>query len=213
MKILLLCGGRVGSYSVAEWLSEELNLKFIVEQDYSIDYKIEDNIIVKRTIDNNDFDLKDLNYFDKVIILYRKNTLKQSESNLYAILRNKWHHSSKTNEDGYYEINENFLIENHNNIWGSKYDLDIQKEKILGLDFGFKISYEEIFEDMIGQKLIENYIGFESKTKLNPSLKLRSNDYLTTIRSYEREIKKIKTVLDLLHFELNELKKNNRSLL
>ena len=49
MRILLLCGFRVGSYTLAEWLSNELNLKFIKELNHSIDYKNVDNIIVKRT--------------------------------------------------------------------------------------------------------------------------------------------------------------------
>jgi hypothetical protein len=212
MKILLLCGGRVGSYSVAEWLSEELNLKFIVEQDYSVDYKIENNIIVKRTIGNNDFEFRDVIYFDKIIILYRENTLKQAESNLYAVLNNNWHHTSKTKQDGYYEIDEDFLIENHDNLWGSKRDLDRQKKEMLNLNFGIKISYEDIFEEEIGQKTIEEYVGFKSKTLINNKLKLRKNNNNLSVRSYEREINKLTLKLEELFFELKEIKINNKVL-
>jgi len=212
MKILLLCGGRVGSYSVAEWLAEELNLLFIVEKDYSVDYKTTDNIILKRTISNDNFDLEDVKYFDKTIILYRNNTLKQSESNMYAILNGRWHHTSKTKTDGYYEINEDFLIEHHNNIWGSKKDLNRQKKEMLSLNFGLKISYEDIFENEIGQKIIENYIGFESKTLLDKKLKLRKDDYESGIRSYKREINKLISELEELYYELNEIKNNNKTL-
>ncbi len=172
MKILLLCGGRVGSYTIAEWLSKELTLTFITEMNDSINYKNMNNIILKRTLDNNNFNFEDIKHFDKIIILYRKNTLEQSESNLFAILKNKWHHSKDT-EDGYYEIDEKFLVENHDTIWLSKYHNDHENQRLLDLDFGFKITYEDIFEDLIGQKLIEDYIGFKSKINLNPMLKLR----------------------------------------
>ena len=106
MKILLISNGRTGSYSICEWLSKELTVKFITEIEDSLNYKVEDNFILKRTLSNNDFDLKDIIFFNKIIILYRKNTLKQSESNLYAILRKKWHHYSNSIIDGYYEIDE-----------------------------------------------------------------------------------------------------------
>ena len=76
MKILLISNGRTGSYSICKWLSNELNIKFITEKDYSLNYKVEDNFILKRTLSNNDFDLKDIIFFNKIIILYRKNTLK-----------------------------------------------------------------------------------------------------------------------------------------
>ena len=191
MKILLISNGRTGSYSICEWLSKELNLKFITEIEDSLNYKVEDNFILKRTLSNNDFDLKDIIFFNKIIILYRKNTLKQSESNLYAILRKKWHHYSNSIIDGYYEIDEDFLINNHETIWNSKYQLDNEKNKMLNLKFGFKISYEEIFEDKIGQKLISDYVGFTPITNLDFKLKMRTNDNQSQINSYEREVKRL----------------------
>ena len=135
MKILLISNGRTGSYSICEWLSKELNVKFITEIEDSLNYKVEDNFILKRTLSNNDFDLKDIIFFNKIIILYRKNTLKQSESNLYAILRKKWHHYSNSIIDGYYEIDEDFLINNHETIWNSKYQLDNEKNKMAERSF------------------------------------------------------------------------------
>ena len=167
MKILLISNGRTGSYSVCGWLSKELNLKFIPEIDIYTNYKVEDNIILKRTLSNNNFDLEDIKYFDKIIVLYRKNTLKQSESSLYAILRKKWHHSPNTIPDGYYELNEDFLKNNHEIIWELKYEGDKEKIKMLNLNFGLKISYEQIFEEKIGQKIISDYLDFTPKINLN----------------------------------------------
>jgi hypothetical protein len=220
MKILLISNGRTGSYSICEWLSKELNLKFIVEMDLSFNYKIGNNFIVKRTLFNNNFDLEDVKYFDKIIILYRKNTLKQSESSLYAILRKKWHHYSDSIIDGYYKIDEDFLIKNHEIIWDSKHQMDNEKNEMLNLKFGLKISYEEIFEDKIGQKLISDYIDFNPKTNLDFELKMRKNDDQLQIDSYEREIKRLLLNIQYLkndNEELNNvisfLKKSNSKLL
>jgi hypothetical protein len=220
MRILLISNGRTGSYSICEWLSKELNLKFIVERDLSFNYKIGNNFILKRTLFNNNFDLEDVKYFDKIIILYRKNTLKQSESNLYAILRKKWHHNSDSIIDGYYKIDKDFLIKNHEIIWDSKYQMDNEKNEMLNLKFGLKISYEEIFEDKIGQKLISDYIDFNPKTNLDFELKMRKNDDQSQIDSYEREIKRLLLNIQYLkndNEELNNvisfLKKSNFKLL
>ena len=205
MKILLLCGGRVGSYTIAEWLSKELTLTFIAEKNDSINYMNMDNFILKRTLDNNNFNLEDIKYFDKIIILYRKNTLEQSESYLFAKLRNKWHHS-KDSEDGYYEISEEFLVKNHNTIWKTKYYYNRENQRLLDLNFGIKITYEDIFEDLIGQKIIEDYVGFKSKINLNPMLKLRKNKDKTTINSYEREIDKLNKKIESLNSIINNYK-------
>jgi hypothetical protein len=213
MKILLLCGGRVGSYTLAKWLAKELNLEFFNEMDHSIDYKQANNIIVKRTIENNDFNLDDSVYFDKIIKLYRKNTLKQAESSLYAILNKKWHHTSETETDGFYEIDEDFLIENHKKIWLNKNFINEENKKLLKLNFGFEISYEEIFELFIGEKLIEDYIGFKSKTKIDVSHKLRKENEQHLINSYEREIESLVLKTDDIKNEMDDLKNKNKILI
>lgn len=207
MKILLISNGRTGSYSICEWLSKELNIKFITEIDNFLDYKVEDNFILKRTLSNNDFDLEDIKHFDKIIVLYRKNTLKQSESNLYAILKNKWHHYSDDITDGYYEIDEDFFIKNHETIWNSKYQLDEEKNVMLNLKFGIKVSYEEIFEEEVGEKIILNYLDFNPKIKLNSKLKMRKESpQQYAINSYEREYKRLLIRIEGLENENKELK-------
>ena len=207
MKILLISNGRTGSYTVCEWLSKELNIKFITEIDDSLDYKVEDNFILKRTLSNNDFDLKDIIYFDKIIVLYRENTLNQSESGLYAILKNKWHHTSDDITDGYYEIDEDFFIKNHETIWNSKYQLDEEKNVMLNLKFGIKVSYEEIFEEEVGEKIISNYLDFSPKIKLNTKLKMRKESpQQYAINSYEREYKRLLIRIEGLENENKELK-------
>jgi len=207
MKILLITNGRTGSYSICKWLSKELNIKFITETDLHFNYKTEDNFIIKRTLFNNNFDLEDITYFDKIIILYRKNTLKQSESNTYAIFKNKWHHYSDYIIDGYYETDEDFLIKNHKTIWESKYQLDEEKNEMLNLKFGIKVSYEEIFEEEVGEKIILEYIEFSPKTKIDISLKLRKESpQQYAINSYERENKRLLIRIEDLKNKNKELK-------
>lgn len=206
MKILLISNGRTGSYSICEWLSKELNVKFINELCNSFDYKVEDNIILKRTLSNNNFDLEDIKYFDKIIILYRKNTLKQSESSLYAILRKKWHHTSDNIIDGYYEINEDFLEKNHEIIWETKYEMDKEKLKMIDCNFGLKISYEQIFEEKIGQKVISDYLDFTPQMDLNFALKMRKENHEWIYDSYETEIKKLLIENNFLKNQYVELK-------
>ena len=213
MKILLLSEGRTGSYSVMDWLSLDLKLQIISEQQ-PCDYINRNNIIVKRMLSNGDFNLEDIKYFDKIIILYRENTLQQSESSLWAILKKKWHHSFDT-KDGFYSIDENYLIENHKEIWDNKYQSDKRLILYKSLDFGLKISYEDIFDNLIGQKILEDYIGFVSTTTLalSPN-KLRIYNPTQTINSLVREMSRVNIALENknqeiggLHKEINELKK------
>ena len=159
MKILLLCEGRTGSYSVMEWIEQCLGLKIIGETT-EFDYKNNDDFIIKRTLSNNDFDINDYIYFDKVIILYRKDTLQQSLSLIYALLNQKWHHSFGT-EDGFYKLDEDFLIEHHDDIWEKKYRYDEINQTYINLNFGQKITYEEIFIKKTGEQILKDYLNID----------------------------------------------------
>jgi hypothetical protein len=213
MKILLLSEGRTGSYSVMDWLSLDLKLRIIGELQ-PCDYVNTDNIIVKRTLSNNDFNLEDIKYFDKIIVLYRENTLEQAESSLWAIFEKKWHHTFDT-KDSFYMTDDRYLIENHKEIWDNKYQSDKSLMFYKSLDFGLKISYEDIFNNLIGQKMLEDYIGFTSTTTLSlSSNKLRTHNQIQTINSLVREMGRINVILENknleignLYEEINKLKK------
>ena len=212
MKILLLSEGRTGSYSVMDWLSLDLKLRIISELQ-PCDYINTDNIILKRTLSNNDFNLEDIKCFDKVIVLYREDTLQQAESSLWAILEKKWHHTFGT-RDGFYTTDDRYLIDNHKEIWDIKYGLDKSLMSYKSLDFGLKISYEDIFDNRIGQKMLEDYIEFTSTTTLGlSSNKLRIHNPRQTINSLVREMSRINKELENknsengnLNVEINKLK-------
>ena len=168
MKILLIAEGRCGSHSLGEWLSEELRIPFIREYEENT-YK--DNFIIKRG-------LKEINLnetYDFYIRLYRENTVKQSESAIHAILSDSYHIEDINKQ---YEIDEKFLRENHELIWQSKLNSDIDNKELKQLDLGLLVSYEQIFVDEIGEKLITDYIGFTPKISIiNPNRKFRKENY------------------------------------
>jgi hypothetical protein len=211
MKILLLSEGRTGSYSVMDWLSLDLKLQ-IIDELQPCDYVNTDNIIVKRTLSNNDFNLEDIKYFDKIIVLYRENTLEQAESSLWSILKKKWHHTFDT-KDGFYNTDDRYLIDNHKEIWNSKYQFDKSLILYKSLDFGLKISYEDIFDNRVGQKILEDYIGFTSTTTLAlSSNKLRIYNLRQTINSLVREMSRINIDLENKNLEIDGLYKEINNL-
>jgi uncharacterized protein YxjI len=211
MKILLLCEGRVGSYSLMNWIkSNNDNLKIVGELEH-FDHTKDLDVIVKRSLSNDEFNLKDNfnenthKFYDKIIILYRENTLEQSESSIWAQNKKNWHPNKK------YVIDIDFLKENHNDIWELKYRMDELLTIYKSFNYGFKISYEDIFENRIGQKLIEDYLGFKSNTPIeNSAIKLRINNELTTIESLHREIKILKKKLFEVSEELKDIKIRRR---
>jgi hypothetical protein len=225
MKILLLSEGRTGSYSVMEWIQVDLKLKIIGETT-PYDYINNDDIIVKISLSNDDFDLDYVKYFDKVIILYREDTLSQAESSLWAIQKKTWHHSSDK-LDAFYETDDNYLISNHYEIWDIKYRLDKTLKQYKSLDFGLHITYEDIFENKNKniQKKIEEYIGFVATTTLAiSSNKLRIYNPRQTLSSLIREMGRMHSVLEDKNYEIGNLyreidelklivKKNNNKLI
>ena len=199
MKILLLSEGRTGSYSVMDWISESLKLNIVTELD-NFDYINNDNFIFKRSLSNNNFNLDDVKYFNKIIILYREDTLSQSLSSIYTILNKKWRHS-KDKKDGFYVLDEEFLNENHNQIWDTKYSYDELNKIYKNLDFGLKITYENIFVEKIGQKMLEDYIGFSSEINLfDETNKLHKVNQNVLINFLKKEI-------DIQHKKIKDLTK------
>lgn len=137
MKILLISNGRCGSYSVLEWLSENLNLTIIPELE---DINVNDDFIVKRAPDN----IRNISQYDFIIRLYRENVASTAESNHWAINHNEWHKN--------YEIPYEYLVENHDEIKQMVVDFTNENEKIRNMNVGLLVTYEEIFMDKTGKK-------------------------------------------------------------
>lgn len=182
MKILIYSEGRVGSHSLGRWLSQNLSMPFIAES-VEFDYENEDNFIRKIYFYPNGnttsqqwlVEKKPVKFecFDKVICLYRENTLDQAISYLQRIDTQRFHYS-EDKFDAYYELTKEFCDKYYPEIFRTIKMLNRNNEELKNLEVGLLLSYEEIFLENTGQKKIEEYIGFNSKTNLyDPRHKLR----------------------------------------
>lgn len=166
MKILLFSTYRTGSYELLDWLSKELKLTPVIEIDVA---EVNDNIVIKRTLDNVDFNVIDEHKkFDYTILLYRENTMLQAESNYYALKNQVWH-------DNKYEISKDEIIENSELINGFNRVFMNEKNMLKNLNINcLRITYEEIFIEGTGQSKIESYLNFKAdKNLFNLDRKLR----------------------------------------
>jgi LPS sulfotransferase NodH len=133
--------------------------------------------------------------FDKIIRLYRENTLDQAISYLQTIDTQRFHHSDNK-FDAYYELTKEFCDKYYPEIYRTIKMSNRNNEELKNLGVGLLLSYEEIFLENTGQKKIEEYIGFESKTNLyDPRHKLRVKNeeidsYLETLlEDYRKNLK------------------------
>jgi hypothetical protein len=177
MRILVYSGERTGSYSLCKWISSELGLKFLTElEEWNPEM---DEVVVKRSVyfrNNPDyFDIhSSFQHFDKIVLLYRNDVVAQSESTIFAERRKKWHHTNDMELDGYYTIDNTFLKENERDIVALSYKLEKDKDFITGLDYGLKISYEELYGTKAGELKMYKYLDIIPTLRLNnPELKLR----------------------------------------
>jgi hypothetical protein len=205
MKILIYSEGRVGSHSLGRWLSHNLSVPFIAESE-EFDYENNDNFIRKiyfypkhgsNTSQQWFVEKKPVKFecFDKIICLYRENTLDQSISYLQTIDTQRFHHS-ENKFDAYYELSKEFCDKYYPEIFRTMKMSNKNNEELKNLGVGLLLSYEEIFLENVGQKKIEDYIGFESKTNLyDPRHKLRvknaeNDSYLENLlENYRKNLK------------------------
>lgn len=175
MKILIYSEGRVGSHSLGNWLQKELNFPFISES-MEFDYENEDDFI-RKIYFRPQYSLEDrkrlmseskpikFECFDKIIRLYRKNTFHQSISNINTLHTKRFQHS-QGKFDNYYEIDKEFCDKYYFDIFKLIKTSEQNNIDLENLNLGLFISYEEIFVENTGQKKLEEYLGFQSKTNI-----------------------------------------------
>ena len=204
MRIILISEGRVGSYSVTDWLSEELNLPFVAELEEN---HYQDNFIVKRNIDDAEIYNREYDYY---IRLYRENTIKQAESLQRALVSGVYRDINFKK----YEINKNFLATYHDDIWAHKVHADNMNAKLFEINLGILLSYEEIFIDGTGEKKISDYIGFTPRTPLNNNLKkFRKENYRLENISALLEIKKLENIIKDFNEQRNNMAEDRERLI
>jgi LPS sulfotransferase NodH len=187
MKILLYTGYRTGSKSLGNWLKIELNMPYFHEYynksneekwNYykKIDLnKINDYIIKISPNDGFDFD-ELIKEYDKVILLYREDTISQAQSMMWAKDTQLWHHTYLGDKfiSAHYTIPIEWLNKNAEEINSINALLTKENELLKSLTNCLHITYEELYYSVEGIKKIENYLGFKSKSKFNKIHKLRN---------------------------------------
>jgi hypothetical protein len=187
MKILLYTGYRTGSRSLGDWLSIELNIDYHHEP-FNINNPIAfekynnfslndiDDCVIKIS-PKDDLKFEDIiSKFDKVIVLYRNNIKEQAESFIWSKHKKIYHHSYVDDKFVYahYKIDDDFLLNNSNEINQEIQRLEIENEYIKSLNYGLLLTYEELYFSEMGLKKLEDYLNVKFKTKLNPIHKLRN---------------------------------------
>lgn len=170
---------------LGDFLSREMRYNFYDEGMF-IDYKNEDNFIIKTvpdcepSSDNRGKEFKfyiqnDYVFFDKIIILYREDTLNQTVSELVAQQRNIWRHDGES-FDAYYTVDEEFIRENLDQVvWRNENNIN-GRNFLKSIEHGLKISYEELFFGD-GEKKLSDYLGIKFKTTIkDPRHKLNKSN-------------------------------------
>jgi hypothetical protein len=189
-RILVYSAGRTGSHELCEWISKELSIPFFAE--FDDDSAESGSKIVKRDFSSVVFeDIEPL--YNKKILLHRKDTLSQAESQFRADVSGMYH-QPKGERLISYRLSDDVLFDNAQRIAQIKMTIDRSHESIFKSgDKGLLLSYEEIFIDGTGENKILDYIGFESKNRLyNPERRMRT-EFIRSDRYLQKinfEIKK-----------------------
>lgn len=184
----------MGSKSLGDWLELETGIPFYFQplpsaNPHDDEYKsfglflkkdilsekpckIEQNFITKISHGDGIEYEKLVKYFDKIIVIYRENTLEQAESMVWSLHKDVWHQN--TYNTNFYEIDENFLKSYNQEILDTKSSMDTDTEMYKNLENCLHITYEEFFYSDNGIKKIEEYLGIKTKTKPNSRNKLRN---------------------------------------
>jgi hypothetical protein len=187
MKILIYTGYRTGSKSLGNWLRIELGITYFHEYynknneekwNYykKIDLnKINDYIIKISPNDGFDFD-ELIKRYDKIILLYREDTMAQAQSMVWAQDTQLWHHTYLSDKfiSAHYTIPTEWLDEHVAKIESLQNFYKKENEVLKSLTDCLHVTYEELYYSEEGIKKIENYVGFKSKSKFNKIHKLRN---------------------------------------
>ena len=171
MKILIYSEGRVGSHSLGRWLSQNLSMQFVAES-MEFDYENNDNFIRKIYFYPNGsttsqqwlVEKKPVKFecFDKIIRLYRENTLDQAISYLQTIDTQRFHHS-ENKFDAYYELTKEFCDKYYPEIFRTIKMSNRNNEELKNLGIGLLLSYEEIFLENTDKKKLRNILDLSLK--------------------------------------------------
>jgi hypothetical protein len=174
MNICIIAYSRVGGTCFGEWLSREINRKYIHEpfNNHSVNKKIdfkEGNFVIK--LEPEQIHMIPDNTIKISII--RENIYECAISNLHSIKTNKWH--------SIYTIDENWIDEHREELYKLEKNIKNQNDKIKNMNVDISITYEGIYNTKIDLEKIKNYFNI-SNTKyeymLNVNNRYRNEKYI-----------------------------------
>jgi len=173
MRILVLSHTRCGSTTLCKWLSKELNTELdeIPYNKKTFDSVFNKNSIIRKIVVEEYLpSKKEINKFDKVIFLSRKNTIEAAISYINANNSEEWHKE--------YEVTNEWIEKNKIEIIRISDYISELKRKLKDY-IGFHINYEDVYLGKDSVNMILDYIGIESPKHLdmlNPDKKYRKDD-------------------------------------
>jgi LPS sulfotransferase NodH len=160
MKILVLSYTRCGSTALCKWLSKELSYT-LDETPYDRNHfnrVFEKNNIIRKIVVEEYFPTKEeINKFNKVIFLTRKNNIDAAISRITADNSGEWHSE--------YEVTNEWINENRTKITSISNYINRLKIKLEYYE-GFHIMYEDVYENKESIIKILDYINIHNPKHL-----------------------------------------------
>jgi len=175
MRVIVVCGARVGGTEFSKWLAMELNLSYIHEP-FNLGWRKEkedisgEDILVK-TGPLNWYEIKDLNWDYKIGVI-RTNTKDCAISLTRSEERNEWHVE--------YSITNKWLQQNTQRINGNESHVIKTNKQVTDNDDLFQITYENIYQT--GQDLLR----IKEHFNLN---NFQFTHHLDQINRYRKDVK------------------------
>ena len=173
-RILIIAMGRSGGYGLGNWISRELNLKFIHEPMINLLNETGNNIVTKYLITEWEvYDKTPIQRYDKIIGLIREGDRECAESQCWAERNNKWRN--------YYSVSQEWLKENESYISEMEGWVQRKRESLLNIkELDLIVSYEGIYNRRDDIKRLTDFLNIQNPKYLHlfdNSLRLRDTGF------------------------------------
>lgn len=150
MRILIVASQRTGGFNLMQWISKELNLKYVHEPQ-RIYYPIEDNIVVKELV----WDGIMYEQYDKIITIRRLDERAVAESMIYALKKDEWRGKWEVSDEWIREREEEIKIQ-QKIVRECNHRVERIKEK------GLSLTYEGVYERGDEIPMLIEYLNIEN---------------------------------------------------
>jgi hypothetical protein len=161
VRILILSHTRCGSTTLSKWLEKELNI-YLDETKHnkmSFDSAFQNESVISKIVVEEYFPTKEeVEKFDKVIFLMRKNSIDAAISHIRANNIEEWHEK--------YEVTSEWIEENKIKIINTSNYINGLKMKLKDY-VGFHVTYEDIYVNKSSVNKILDYMDIKSPKHLD----------------------------------------------